>query len=84
MFYGRELIKRVSSLKTLSQICSTDEDESKSIIIDECSTEEDESECVHQNMNKQKYAKNEAEYEEYSAIDEVPIYLTYSNVIGIF
>ena len=27
--------------ETLSQICSTDEDESKGIIIDECSTEED-------------------------------------------
>ena len=27
--------------ETLSQICSTDKDESKGIIIDECSTEED-------------------------------------------
>ena len=29
--------------KTLSQICSTEKDESKGIIVDECSTEEDES-----------------------------------------
>ena len=29
--------------KTLSQICSMDEDESKGIIVDRCSTEEDES-----------------------------------------
>ena len=37
--------------ETLSQICYTDEDESKGIIIDECSTEEDGSECVHKNIN---------------------------------
>ena len=41
-----------------------DEDESKSIIADKCSTNENKSECVHKNINKQKDAKNEAEYEE--------------------
>ena len=60
--------------ETLSQICSTDEEKSIGIIINECSTEEDESECVHKNINKQKYANNEAEYEESSVSDEVPIY----------
>ena len=49
--------------KILSQICYTDEDESKGIIANECSTEEEESECVHKNISKQKDAKNEAEYE---------------------
>ena len=56
------------------QICSTDEDESKGIIVEKCSTEEDESECIHQNINKQKDAKNGAEYEESPVTDEVPIY----------
>ena len=41
-----------------------DRDASKIIILDEISTEESESECVHKNINKQKDAKNEAEYEE--------------------
>ena len=40
----------------------------------ECSTEEDEPECVHRNINKQKYSKDEAEYEESSVTDEVPSY----------
>ena len=40
-----------------------DEDESKSIIIDESSTEKVESECVHKNINKEKDANNEAEHE---------------------
>ena len=56
------------------QACSTDEDESKGIIIDESSTEESELECVHKNVNKEKDANNEAEYEEYSVTDEVPSY----------
>ena len=43
--------------KTLLQICSIDEDKSKSIIADECSTNDDESECVHKNINKQKAEK---------------------------
>ena len=38
--------------ETLSQVCSMDEDKSKSVIIDEVSTEESESKCVHKNMNK--------------------------------
>ena len=46
--------------KTLSQIFSTDEDESKGIIIDECSTEEDKSELIYKNINKQKGANNKA------------------------
>ena len=36
---------------------------SKGIIIDKCSAEEDEPERVQKNINKQKDAKNEAEYE---------------------
>ena len=36
--------------------------------------EEDESDCVHKNINKQKDANNEAEYEEYSVTHEVPSY----------
>ena len=46
-------------------------EESKCIIVNECSTEEDKSECVHKSNNKQKYAKNEAEYEEPSNTHEV-------------
>ena len=30
---------------------------------------------MHKNINKQKYAKNETEYEEYSVTNEVPSYL---------
>ena len=50
--------------ETLSQVCYTDEDESKFIIVDEISADKSELECVHKNINKEKYAKNEAEYEE--------------------
>ena len=49
--YESEL-KEFLSEETLSQICSTDKDESKGVIVDESSTEEDESECVHKNINK--------------------------------
>ena len=49
-----------------------DEDELEVIIVDECSMEEDVSECVHKNINKQKDANNEADYEESSVSDEVP------------
>ena len=42
--------------ETSSQICSTDKDEPKVIIVNKCSTEEDKSECVHKNINKQKDA----------------------------
>ena len=38
--------------ETLSQICSTDEDESKGISVDECYTEEEESECVNQKKKR--------------------------------
>ena len=34
--------------------------------------EEDELKCIHKNINKQKDAKNETEYEESSVTDEVP------------
>ena len=64
VYYKDEIkLKEFLVDKTLLQLCSTDEDESKSIIVDECSTKEDESECVHKNINKQKYAKNEVDYE---------------------
>ena len=36
--------------------------------------EEDESECVHKNINKQKDAKNETQYEESSITHKVPSY----------
>ena len=36
--------------------------------------DEDELKCVHKNINKQKYANNEAEYKEYSVTHEVPSY----------
>ena len=45
--------------KNLFHICSTDEDESKGIIVDKCPTEDNELEYVHNNINKQKGAKNE-------------------------
>ena len=48
--------------KKFSQICSTDEDESKGNIVNKCSTEEDESDFFHININKQKDAKNETKY----------------------
>ena len=44
------------------------------MIVDEFFMEEDESECVHKNINKQKYANNETEYEKYSVTHEVPSY----------
>ena len=60
--------------KNLSQICSMDKDESRGIIVNECYTKEEETEFIHNNINKQKYAKNEAEYEESSVTNEVPRY----------
>ena len=54
---------------TLLQVCSTEEDESKGImgiIVSGSSTEEIESEFVHKNINKEKDAKNETDYEELS------------------
>ena len=69
-------LKKFLVNKTLSQSCSTDEDEPKGIIVDECSTEDDESElkgiiineCSTEEeksecvINKKKYAKNEVTY----------------------
>ena len=40
--------------RNLSQICSTQEDESKGIIVYEYSTEEKEPKCGHKNINKKK------------------------------
>ena len=61
-----------------------DKSESKGIIVDECSTEDNESEYFHRNINKQKDAKNETYYEEYSATNVVPRYFTtYTNVVEI-
>ena len=68
-------LKKFLVNKTLPQICFTDEDKPKGIIIDKYSTDEDESECVHKNMNKQKDANNEADYEESLVRVEVPSYL---------
>ena len=52
----------------MNEIISQDwykgKDESKIITVNESSTKESESECVHQNINKLKDAKNEAEHEE--------------------
>ena len=56
------------------QVCYTDEDESKGVFVDESSTDEIESECVHKNVNKEKDAKNDTEYEEPSATHEVLSY----------
>ena len=75
----RSKLKEFLVNENISQTCSTDKDESKGIIIDECSTEEDESECVQKNINKQKYTKHEAEYEESSVTHEVP---SYFNIFG--
>ena len=51
-----------------------DKDKLKGFIVDKISTEEDESDCVHKNINKEKDAKNEADYEESSITYEVPSY----------
>ena len=37
--------------KNLSQVCSTDEDKSESVIADESSTEESEAESVHKGID---------------------------------
>ena len=42
--------------ETLLQVCFTEKDKSKIIIVDESSTEASESECVHKIANKVKYA----------------------------
>ena len=52
--------------ETFLQSCSTDEDESKGIIVNDCSTEEDKSEFV---INKQKDAKKEVTYDVPSYFD---------------
>ena len=64
--------------KTLSQVCSTDDDESKGIIVDDSSTVESKSEFAHNNIEKEKDANNEAEYEEppvtYDPVFNMPNY----------
>ena len=57
--------------ETLSQSSSTDESESKGIIVNKCSTEEDESEFV---IKKQKDANVKTDYEESSVTYDVPSY----------
>ena len=42
------------------QVCSTDKDESKGILVNESSTDEGESECAHKNINREKDTKNES------------------------
>ena len=62
-------------------VCSTNEDESKGIIVNQSSTEEGESECVHKNIDREKDAKNEAYYEEPSVTyDPVVKELSYFNI----
>ena len=68
--------------KTLSQICPTDDEESKGLTVENVSTEEEESECVHKNINKQKYANNETEYETSSVTHEVPSYFNIFECVG--
>ena len=60
--------------ENLSQICSRDKDESKGIIVDAYSTKGGRIRMRSQKINKQKNAKNKAEYEEHSVTDEVPSY----------
>ena len=57
--------------KNLSQVCSKDEGESESAIVDESSTEEIKSESVYKiiNTNKEKYAIHETDHEEPSVTD---------------
>ena len=69
--------------KTLSQVCSTDENELKSIISDESSTEESKTECVQRNINKEKDAKNEAEHDEPTVTDD-PIFVKDPIYFNIF
>ena len=56
--------------ETLSQVCSTDKDESKRIITDESSTEEIKPECAHKSVNNKKDAKNDIEHEEPTVRDD--------------
>ena len=44
--------KDILAEKILSKVCSTDEGESESIIVDESSMEESESEIVHKRINR--------------------------------
>ena len=67
--------------KTLPQICYMNKDKSKIIIVDESSTEDNESECLHKSINREKYANNEANYEEPSiTYDPVVKELSYFNI----
>ena len=60
------------------QVCSTDKNELKSIIIDKNPTEESKSKCVHRSENRDENAKNEADHEEpsvtYNLVVKEPIY----------
>ena len=70
--------------KMFLQLCYTNEEKSKTIIVDGSSTKESESECVHKKINKEKDANNEADNEEhnvtYYPVVKEPRHLTYSNV----
>ena len=70
--------------KTLSQICSTEKDDSKGIIIKECSTEEDKSQCIYENINKQKTQRMRQSMRNLQLQMKCRAILTYSNVIGFF
>ena len=45
------------------QVCSTNEDKSKGIIVNESSTEESESECNYKKINNERDTNNEVDYE---------------------
>ena len=60
---GESKLKEFLVDETLPLICYTNEYDSKVTTVDKCSTKKDESECVHKNINKQKDAENEAEYD---------------------
>ena len=64
--YSKDGSKLKESLvdKTWLQIYYTNVEESIGIIVYECYMEEDKSECINKNINKQRNANNEADYEE--------------------
>ena len=81
VFYSDESeSKRINADETLSHVCSTDERESKSVIVNEYYLEKSESKSVHIRVNTSevKDAMNETKDEEPSVTDNsvinVPIY----------
>ena len=57
--------------ENLSQVYSTDEGESESVIFNESSTEKSESESVQKIKNEEKYAIDEIEHEEPLVTDDL-------------